>query len=743
MNVQQMPVTEGRPNIGWKNTTLREMLEENERLMRETGHYAGVTELSLRDSDPIFYEKVASRLRGAMVGARETALNISASPIVREIGELCFSLYTPEGDSISLSTGIMAHVHTMSEAIKYMIRADYEETLQINQGDIFVNNDPQLGDVHNADVQNFLPIFWEGELLGWACGVTHEIDVGAPQPVSMPVGTTSRFEDGWIVSCEKNGTNDTLHQDYLARCKTRTRMPFYWILDERCRIAGCQLIRESVLRLIEEIGVDTYKTFIRETIEDTRQACLHNVRTTCVPGTYRFPSFIDVASSINRGRVPDHAARDMMMHSPMEVVVEPGGRLDISLDGANKWGPHAYNCTPSGLQGGLWVTLCQMLIPNDKVNDGAYLATTFDTPYGTWANPDNPYCSNTLSWVFLIPCFTGLAKAASQAFAARGFLEEVLCGYPFTGNTTQGGGPNHYGAEDAGWSNFEQSSCGISAGYVKDGVDCGAAVWNPEGDMGDVEAWELIEPLLYLGRRLRPNSAGAGKYRGGSGFEAVRMIHGTALQQMLNVSNGFTFHGGGMFGGYPGATSCRHVVSDTDLPERFAKRLPYPVRDADPENSQVDAHVEGNVLRDQNMWHVPDTYREYDIYVSYICGGHGSGDVLERDVEAVVEDVNGEHMLPRYADPVYGVVLEQDESGRYAADDSATAKRRDEIRKQRLDRAVSVDDWMNSQRTRVERMEFSSQVRDMYKESFTLSEKFSREYRRFWNLDADWQPFGE
>ena len=77
--------------------------------------------------DPIRYEKLFSRLRGGLVSARETALNISASPIVKEIGELCFALYTPEGDSVALSTGIIVHVHTMSDAIKYMIRQGYED----------------------------------------------------------------------------------------------------------------------------------------------------------------------------------------------------------------------------------------------------------------------------------------------------------------------------------------------------------------------------------------------------------------------------------------------------------------------------------------------------------------------------------------------------------------------------------------------------------------------------------------
>jgi N-methylhydantoinase B len=146
--------------IGWDGKRLDEMLAESERLFAETGSYYGLSgRLELKDSKPIEYEKLFSRLRGGLVSARETALNISASPIVRELGELCFALYTPEGDSIALSTGIIVHVHTMSDAIKYMVRHGWEDNPKIRPGDIFANNDPVIGDVHNADVQTFVPIF--------------------------------------------------------------------------------------------------------------------------------------------------------------------------------------------------------------------------------------------------------------------------------------------------------------------------------------------------------------------------------------------------------------------------------------------------------------------------------------------------------------------------------------------------------------------------------------------------------
>ena len=197
------------------------MLDESERLFAETGHYAGLSgELELMDSDPIGYEKLFSRLRGGLVSARETALNISASPIVRELGELCFALYTPEGDSVALSTGIIVHVHTMSDAIKWMVRNGYEDNPGIRPGDIFANNDPTIGDVHNADVQTFVPIFWEDELIAWAGGVTHVLDIGATTPGGVPVGPTMRYEDGIDLPCMKIGEQDELARWHLSAARS-------------------------------------------------------------------------------------------------------------------------------------------------------------------------------------------------------------------------------------------------------------------------------------------------------------------------------------------------------------------------------------------------------------------------------------------------------------------------------------------------------------------------------------------
>ena len=471
---------------GWDGRSLRQMLADSEAAFAATGRCFGVERLELKESDPIRFEKLFSRLRGSLVNARETSLNISASPIVKELGELCFALYGPEGDSITLSTGILVHVHTMSEAIKYMLRSDYEENPGINDGDIFVNNDPHIGNVHTADVQTLVPIYWEGEVVGWAGGVTHVMDIGSNTPGSNAVGPTTRYEDGLYLPCVKCGSNDRLFQDHVRRCERAVRTPMYWSLDEKTRLAGCHMIRAAVQALIREEGIATYKRFIREVLEDSRRTFVERVKQLLIPGRYEAPAFID-AQFAAEARLPTESRKDILMHAPMQLTIGATGRLDVDFEGAGKWGLHSFNCTPSAMAGALWVALTQTVMPNDKVNDGAHFATGLHCPKGSWVNPEVSTTAHSNAWYYLVPSFGGMFRALSRAFYARGYVEEVNAGYGHDGNILQGGGIDHHGNQSA-VSNFEMSCIGGGAGIIRDGLDHASVMWNPEGDMGDVES---------------------------------------------------------------------------------------------------------------------------------------------------------------------------------------------------------------------------------------------------------------
>jgi len=174
--------------IGWDGQTLLQMLTGQERLFEETGRYYGLETLDLQRGDPIRYEKIFSRLRGGLVSARETAMNISASPIVKEIGELSFMLtrrgrldrpFARDHRPCPYRLG-RDQVHDPCR-----VRGRPRDPARRHPS---ATTTASIGDVHNADVLTIVPIFWDEELIGWAAGVTHEIDIGAKTPGSVPVG---------------------------------------------------------------------------------------------------------------------------------------------------------------------------------------------------------------------------------------------------------------------------------------------------------------------------------------------------------------------------------------------------------------------------------------------------------------------------------------------------------------------------------------------------------------------------
>src|SRR5699024_2117024 len=115
---------------------------------------------------------------------------------------------------IALSTGIMVHVHTLSEFIKFVIR-NYEEDPGIRPGDIFANNEAWAGGVHTPDVMTVIPFFYGGELVGWIGSVTHEMESGTYEGPGMSTLTPDRYGEGLHISAEKVGENDHFRKDYF------------------------------------------------------------------------------------------------------------------------------------------------------------------------------------------------------------------------------------------------------------------------------------------------------------------------------------------------------------------------------------------------------------------------------------------------------------------------------------------------------------------------------------------------
>lgn len=637
-------------NLLKNGKTLKQARDEILARTEKTGHYNGLKKLEFKERDPIGYEKMFSKLRGGIVHARETAKRIAASPIVEQEGELCFTLYNAVGDSVLTSTGIIIHVGTMGSAIKYMVENNWEDNPGINDKDIFTNNDCAIGNVHPCDIMTLVPIFHDEKLIGWVGGVTHVIDTGSVTPGSMSTGQVQRFGDGYMITCRKTGANDESFKDWLHESQRSVRTPKYWILDERTRIAGCHMIRDLVMEVIKEDGIDSYMRFIDEVIEEGRRGLISRIKSMTIPGKYRKVAFVDVPyAHKDIGVCSEFAKLDTIMHSPVEITINKDATWKLDFDGASRWGWHSFNCNQVSFTSGIWVMMTQTLIPTSRINDGAYFATQFRLKKGTWMNP--------------------------------------------------------------------------------------------EGDMGDVEIWEMAEPLLYLGRNVKANTGGYGKYRGGNGFETLRMVWGAHDWTMFFMGNGYMNSDWGMMGGYPAASGYRFEAHNTDLENRIKNNASLPLGgDFNPTDRDYEKHIShaSQVKRDKQCITTENCFDNYDLYLNYIKGGPGFGDPIERDLNAILEDLNSKQLLPEYAYKVYGAVVSQNKDGIWVGDEAKTKARRKEILENRKARSIPVKEWMEQERNAILEKEASKQVKHMYATSFDLSPKFLNDFKTFWNLPKSW-----
>jgi N-methylhydantoinase B/oxoprolinase/acetone carboxylase alpha subunit len=723
--------------LGWDGQTLAEMKATSEELTEETGRYRGIDEMQIKEDTPFQYERMYSRLRGALVSARETALHVSASPIVRELGELCFQIYTPEGDCVALSTGIIVHVHTGSLAIKYMIDEDYEAAPGIEPGDIFTNNDNEIGNIHTSDIHTFVPIFRDGELVAWVDGVTHEVDIGGTTPGGGQLASSSRYDDGHYATCRKTGENDQVYKDWREESKRAVRTPELWELDEKCRISGCHMIRDALHGMIDDVGVDTFKQFMGEAVEEGRQTLKSRVQERLFPGTYRAASFMPVPFEDEAWK--PEAQQDMLNHLPVEMEVESDGTFAMDMDGASPPGPHPWNVTEGGMSGGLWVMLAQCLLHDSKVNDGSHFAIDANFPEGSVVNPQDPSLSYHNAWVSLQPSFNALWKGLSTSFFARGFREEVMTGYSNSGDGVRGDGTIDETGEHYQLTTFELTCCGNGASAVRDGLDYGYVMWNPEVDMGDIENWERLSPALpYLGRSIKTNTAGHGKYRGGSGWEVLRTVVGSSdFSLYKQILPGVAWDTGGMSGGYPAARNYTKYVTDTDLEQRLENEEQYPVSDS-PVGS-LEANIDSEVVFEEKGLHFPRNLEEYDVFRAQYGAGPGWGDPLERPVERVIEDVEDEVYTPDIVENVYGVGGDLDEGRReFTVDEETTAERRSEILAERETESTSYDEWWESERDRVEKKAFADPLKWMYSGVFEQSDDWHEQFVEFWDLDEEY-----
>ena len=153
-----------------------------------------MVQLKTDKSDPITAEVVRNKLEGIANEMQSTLFRSSFSPIVKEGLDASASLFTVDGETLAQAIALPFHLATLIPMVKKIIEEFRLDGM--DDGDIYIMNDPYMGGTHLPGIALVMPVFSGGKLIAFSAAMTHHQDVGGMSPGSVPPNATEIYQEG-------------------------------------------------------------------------------------------------------------------------------------------------------------------------------------------------------------------------------------------------------------------------------------------------------------------------------------------------------------------------------------------------------------------------------------------------------------------------------------------------------------------------------------------------------------------
>jgi N-methylhydantoinase B len=593
------------------------------------------------------------------------AARISGSPGVYESNDFNAALLTPEGEG--LFTGV--YVIRQASALDVLVQSVIERfRSDMRDGDMFMTNDPWCGALHAMDYAVVAPVFWEDEIVAWTGVVMHETDVGGPRPGSWTVGARDSYQECPLMPPVKIVEQGRLRKDIESVYLRNTRTPDINALNLRAKIAAQVTTRERLREIVREYGKDTFIAVQHQIGDYVRDAVRKRI-SQLPDGTWYSSCLLD------------HDGVEDRIYRLKLALTKKGDRLTFDFRGTAKQAAGPVNCAYSGLIGGVIQVLFPLLCFDVPWSHGA-LADCIEiiSEEGTINNCTFP-AATSMATVNAAQLTGNLIwEAMGRLYSCAEALREEVMGIGYGGvNMAVLAGKRPAGGRFVNM--FTDSVGGGGARSFRDGVDTCGNLIAPAYGIPNVERIESLYPLLYVYRKERNETAGAGRWRGGVGIEFMIMPHGTEddIEAVFFSSGCAHMENKGASGGLPGSVQRHLVMRDVAIADRFAEgSIPLTIEEAGYARLDVPQAKDATLLSPRDAW------------VCFCDGGGGYGDPLTREPAHVARDVLLDLCTRDEARRLYAVAIRADGS----ADLDETAELRARRRTWRLKAGVRLgDDW--------------------------------------------------
>jgi N-methylhydantoinase B len=543
--------------------------------------------------DPVTAAVIGGALTSIAVEMGYRLARMSYSSIIRESEDFGCAICDDQGRQLCESTQSTPLQSGPIPGYLKGINRRFEELGDTwKDGDVVVHNHPYYGASHQPDVGFAVPIFVDGELIGFSMTTAHHLDLGALSPGSCGiVDAQDAFAEGLLLNAVKVEEEGRRNESAWRIITDNTRLPALVVGDMEAQVAAAKVGAERMKELVSRYGLDMVRAASEQLMDQSERALRAQIE--ALPdGRYEATGYMD-------GFLDHEDPRYRNLKVQVAITVD-GSDLHVDLTGTDDQVDLPINMPFEGtVDIAIALTIRAILLDtvrNEPVvsNQGLFRPITIEAPLGCLANPRFPaptiarFCPGNL---IADTIMRALAPVLPEAVAAGvGNLKVVA----YSG-----------AVDDQSWVYMDIVEGSYGGRHGKDGLDAVDTLYANTRN-NPIEDIESHYPLRVTRYELVNSGAGAGQWRGGLG--SIREFEFLADGGFSLEGDGNLVAPPGLFGGGEGTPGAVTLNAGRPDEQELPSKVPYRPAKA------------GDTLR-----------------LTGPCGG-GYGDPAQRDPEAIARD---------------------------------------------------------------------------------------------------------
>jgi N-methylhydantoinase B len=491
-----------------------------------------------RQFDAVELELLWRRLISLVDEAAAALVRTSFSTLVRESYDFSCIVTDAAGQSLVQATeSIPSFIGTLPETVKHFLRFFPPETLK--PGDVLITNDIWLGTGHLPDITVAKPIFRHGKLVAFSASTAHAPDIGgkirSPEPREV-------FEEGLQIPPLKLMRAGEADETLVAILRKNVRTPEQTMGDLWAQVVALDLMEERLHILMEQAGLNDLASLAAE-IHARCEAAMRSAIAALPDGTYK-------------SELQTDGLMDKPVTLKLSLTIE-GDRIIADYTGTDAQVDRAINCALCYTYAMTMYGVKVCTSPNLPNNEGAWRPISMIAPDGCIVNPVFPASGGSRMLIgHYLPMlvFGCLGQIVPERVMAA-------CGSPMWGMNQSG-----VNAHGKPYANMFFYNGGMGANMRGDGISC--LSWPSNVSSTAIEITEHIAPLRVHYKRLRPDSGGPGRHRGGLGQEIALESRSETPIAVSFLAERTIFPAFGVEGGKAGAPGVLRINGDKVDPKK-------------------------------------------------------------------------------------------------------------------------------------------------------------------------------